>query len=69
MLYEYIPVNSGASVYSSHCWDRVMCPNETYYKGVSFQSAFYGGSTACMHVYVHVHVHVYILGVCDYQKM
>ena len=25
-LYEYVPVNSGASVYSSHCWDRVMCP-------------------------------------------
>ena len=26
VLYEYVPVNSGASVYSSHFWDRVMCP-------------------------------------------
>ena len=26
LLYEYVPVNSGASVYSSNRWDRVMCP-------------------------------------------
>ena len=25
VLYEYVPVNGGASVYSSHYWDGITC--------------------------------------------